>query len=316
MKIKALILMMICSLLLLAGCASSSTAGNQKGQIVIGVSLQSFSDKFTTYIMQGMKEASSKNKNIKVIYVDAQNDSAKQLSQVETFIEQGVNAIVVKPVDTEAMDPMLEQAKDAKIPLIGVNALFKGVKKAASFVGSDSKEAGILEMEAVAKLLNGKGNIAIMDGGLGHEAQINRTAGYKEVIAKYPDMKIVSEATAEWDRSKAMNLMENWLSSGRKIDAVVANNDEMAIGAQNTIKAAGKQGQIVVAGVDATPDALDYIKSGALNVTVFQDAKGQGGMAIETAIKAAKGEKVEKLNWIPYQVVTKDNVDQFVQKWK
>lgn len=316
MKMKAVILIMICGLLLLAGCGSSSTAGEQKGKIVIGVSLQSFNDKFTTYIMEGMKEVSEKNKDIKIVYVDAQNDSSKQLAQVENFIRQEVNAIIVKPVDTEAMTPMLEQANDAKIPLIGVNALFKGVEDAASFVGSESKEAGILEMEGVAKLLNGKGNIAIMNGGLGHEAQINRTAGYKEVIAKYPDMKIVSEGSAEWDRSKAMNLMENWLSSGRKIDAVVANNDEMAIGAQNAIEAAGKQDQIVVAGVDATPDALDEIKSGNLDLTVFQDAKGQGSMAIETAIKIAKGEKVEKLNWIPYEVVTKDNVEQFIQKWK
>lgn len=316
MKMKAFILIMICGLLLLAGCGSSSTAGKQEGKIVIGVSLQSFNDKFTTYIMEGMKEVSEKNKDIKIVYVDAQNDSSKQLAQVENFIRQEVNAIIVKPVDTEAMTPMLEQANDAKIPLIGVNALFKGVEDAASFVGSESKEAGILEMEGVAKLLNGKGNIAIMNGGLGHEAQINRTAGYKEVIAKYPDMKIVSEGTAEWDRSRAMNLMENWLSSGRKIDAVVANNDEMAIGAQNAIEAAGKQDQIVVAGVDATPDALDEIKSGSLDLTVFQDAKGQGSMAIETAIKIAKGEKVEKLNWIPYEVVTKDNVDQFIQKWK
>lgn len=316
MKMKAVILIMICGLLLLAGCGSSSTAGEQKGKIVIGVSLQSFNDKFTTYIMEGMKEVSEKNKDIKIVYVDAQNDSSKQLAQVENFIRQEVNAIIVKPVDTEAMTPMLEQANDANIPLIGVNALFKGVEDAASFVGSESKEAGILEMEGVAKLLNGKGNIAIMNGGLGHEAQINRTAGYKEVIAKYPDMKIVSEGSAEWDRSKAMNLMENWLSSGRKIDAVVANNDEMAIGAQNAIEAAGKQDQIVVAGVDATPDALDEIKSGSLDLTVFQDAKGQGSMAIETAIKIAKGEKVEKLNWIPYEVVTKDNVDQFIQKWK
>lgn len=316
MKMKAFMLMMICSLLLLAGCGSSSTTGKEEGKIVIGVSLQSFNDKFTTYIMEGMKEVGEKNKDIKIVYVDAQNDSSKQLAQVENFIRQEVDAIIVKPVDTEAMTPMLEQAKDANVPLIGVNALFKGVEDAASFVGSESKEAGILEMEGVAKLLNGKGNIAIMNGGLGHEAQINRTAGYKEVVKKYPDMKIVSEGSAEWDRSKAMNLMENWLSSGRKIDAVVANNDEMAIGAQNAIEAAGKQDQIVVAGVDATPDALDEIKAGNLDLTVFQDAKGQGSTAIETAIKIANGEKVEKLNWIPYEVVTKENVDQFIQKWK
>jgi inositol transport system substrate-binding protein len=155
-----------------------------------------------------------------------------------------------------------------------------------------------------------------MNGGLGHSAQIERTAGYKEVIKKYPDMKIVLEGTAEWDRAKGMALMENWLNSGKKIDAVVANNDEMAIGAANAIINAGKKDQIVVAGIDATPDALQFMKSGKLDITVFQDAKGQGRSAIETAIKAAKGEKVEKFNWIPFQVVTKEKVEEYIKKWE
>lgn len=319
---KKFIFLLISGLLLLAGCGnqesntSSSAKDEENGKIVIGVSLQSYTDKFTTYIFDGMKEVSDKNKDIEVIYVDAQNDVSKQLSQVENFVQQKVDAIVVKPVDTESMDPMLDIANQAGIPIIGVNALFKGVERAAAFVGSEEKTAGILEMEAVAKLLNGKGDIAIMNGGLGHDAQINRTAGYKEVIAKYPDMKIVLEDTAEWDRAKGMTLMENWLNSGQTIDAVVANNDEMAIGASIAITNAGKKEQIVVAGIDATPDALEFLQSGNLNITVFQDAKGQGRGAIETAIKVAKVEKVEKLNWIPFEVVTKDNVEQYIQKWQ
>lgn len=116
-------------------------------------------------------------------------------------------------------------------------------------------------MEEVEKLLNGKGNIAIMDGQMGHEAQIKRTEGNKQIISKHPDMKVVLENTAEWNREKGLNLMVNWLQSGKKIDAVVANNDEMAIGAIMALKEKGKLKDVLVAGVDATPAALKLVKA-------------------------------------------------------
>ncbi|MFC7440299.1 sugar ABC transporter substrate-binding protein [Laceyella putida] len=291
--------------------------GTDKGnKLVIGVALPDFDDKWLSYLHDGMKEYQKTQKDVEVIYVDAQNDASKQLSQIENFTLQQVDAIVLVPVDTVSAPDLVDKANQANVPIVVVNRQYKGVDKATAYVGSESIKAGLMEMEEVAKILNGKGNIAIMNGQMGHEAQIKRTEGNKQIIKKHPGMKVVLEGTAEWDRAKGMNLMENWLQSGKKIDAVVANNDEMAIGAIMALEAAGKLNDVIVAGVDATPDALGFVKEGKLKATVFQNAKGQGKGGLETAIKAAKGEQVEKFNWIPYELVTKNNVDEYIKKWQ
>ncbi len=283
-------------------------------KIVIGAALPDFSDKWLSYLQDGMKKYQATQKDVEVTYVDAQNDANKQLAQVENFISQKVNAIAIVPVDTVSIVDMVDRANKANIPIVVVNRSYDGVDKATSYVGSESITAGIMEMEEVAKLLNNKGNIGIMTGQSGQEAQIKRTEGNKQIISKNPEMKLVLEGTGSWDRAKGMALMENWLNSGQKIDAVVSNNDEMAIGAIMAAEAAGKAKDIVFAGVDATPDALEFVKSGKLHVTVFQNADGQGRGALETAIKAAKGEKVEKNVYIPYELVTKANVEEYIKK--
>ncbi len=146
---------------------------------------------------------------------------------------------------------------------------------------------------------------------------MQRTKDILDVIAT-PDckgMKIIAEQTANWDRTQAQNLMTNWLSKGLKFDAVVSNNDEMAIGALQAMKAAGiDTKKAIVGGVDATQDALASMKAGDLKVTVFQDAAGQGKGAVDTALKLAKGEKVAKKVYVPFQLVTAANMDQFVNK--
>jgi inositol transport system substrate-binding protein len=288
----------------------------QTDKIVIGAALPDFDDKWLSYLQDGMKKYEQTQENVEVIYVDAMNDASKQLSQIENFIQQKVNAIVLVPVDTVSAPEMVDKANAANVPIVVVNRQYEGVEKATAYVGSESIKAGLMQMEEVAKLMNGKGNIAIMNGQMGHEAQIKRTEGNKQVIQKYPDMKVVLEGTGEWDRAKGLTLMENWLQSGTKIDAVVSNNDEMAIGAIMALEAAGKLNETIVAGVDATPDALEYVKAGKLKVTVYQNATGQGKGGLETAIKAAKGEKVEKFIWIPYELVTKDNVEEYIKKWQ
>ncbi|PLR80020.1 rhizopine-binding protein [Bacillus canaveralius] len=314
----SLILMLMLSVFL-AGCgqeAASKDGSSKDGKIVIGAALPDFDDKWLSYLQDGMKEYASSQKDVEVIYVDAMNDANKQLSQVENFISQDVDAIMMIPVDTVSAPNIVDRANSEDIPIVIVNRQYEEVDAATAYVGSDSLKAGTMQMEEVAKLLGGKGNVAIMDGVMGHDAQIKRTQGNKDVVEKNKDMKIVLNGTAEFDRAKGMTLAENWLQSGKEINAIVSNNDEMAIGAIMALEDAGKLEDVVVAGIDATPDALDFVKSGKLKVTVFQDARGQGKGGLETAIKAAKGEKVEKFNWIPYELVTEDNVDEYIKKWE
>ncbi|WP_026691959.1 sugar ABC transporter substrate-binding protein [Peribacillus kribbensis] len=304
---------------MLAGCGSATTSGKDKNHIVIGAAMPVFDDKWLSYLYDGINQYDKAHKNVEVKMVDAKNDSSKQMSQVDTFITQGVDAIIINPVDTDAVEPMVNAANDANIPVIIVNRMpsKKVMKKIYAYVGSESLEAGTIQMKKVAELLGGKGDIGLMNGTLGQESVVKRTQGNKDVVKENPGMKIVREASADYQRSTGMTLMENWIQSGKHFDAIVANNDEMAIGAISALDEAGKRGNIIVAGIDGTIDALKYVKDGKLNVTAFQDANGQGKGAIEAAIDAVKGKKLKnKFINIPFQLVTKDNVDEFIKKWQ
>jgi inositol transport system substrate-binding protein len=302
---------------LLTGCGSEKTpSAASKDQIVIGVAMPSYEDWFT-YLISGIDEYDKQHEDVTVKMVDAKNDSGKQISQVETMITQGVDVLVVNPVDTDGLGPMVAVANDANIPVVVVNRMpdKDSMEKIYAYVGSESLEGGTIQMEKVEQMLGGKGNIAIMNGTLGQESVIKRTRGNKDVIKKHPEMKVVREATADYQRSAGMTLMENWIQSGIKIDAVVSNNDEMAIGAIMALDETGKRGDIIVAGIDGTADGLNYVKRGKLNVSAFQDGYGQGKGAIETAVKAAKGEKIkDKFVNIPFELVTKENVDKYLEK--
>jgi inositol transport system substrate-binding protein len=298
---------------------ASTDAAAKKDTIVIGAAMPVFDDKWLSYLYDAINKYDKEHDEVEVKMVDAKNDSGKQLSQVETFVTQKVDAIIITPVETEAVEPMLDAANAANIPVVIVNRMpgEAAMAKAFAYVGSESLEAGTIEMEEVAKLLGGKGNVAIMNGTLGQESVVKRTEGNKNVLAKNPDMKLIREATANYQRADGMTLMENWIQSGDKIDAVVSNNDEMAIGAIMALEAAGKLDGVIVAGVDGTMDALEYVKSGKLQVTVYQNANGQGQKGIETAVKAARGEKIDdKMVWVPFELVTKDNYEEYVKKWQ
>lgn len=296
---------------LLSGC---NRGGNKSGggEIVIGASMLSLQSEFVVNVKDAMEEY-AKEKNIRLIVNDAQRTADKQVQQIETFISQNVDAIILNPCEVEASSPAVEKAKAAGIPVINVNSETSAVPD--GFVGSHDEESGEIAMEYIAKLIGGKGNIVIMDGYIGQAAQIKRAVGANNVLKKYPDIKILAEQTAEWDRAKAMSLMENWIQSyGNKINAVFAHNDEMGMGALQVLEQAKLKDRVVVVSIDAINDALQAVKDGRLDATVYQDAKGQGEGAVEMAIKLAKQEPVEnKAVFIPFQLVTNENIDGFMK---
>lgn len=292
--------------------ASSAMAGN------IGVSMAN-SDTFLTVLRKGIEKAAGDASQPVQIEI-ADDDVQKQLSQIQNFIASKVDAIIVNAVDTSATAPMTKLANDAGIPIVYVNRMPSDVDALGpkgAFVASDEVESGTLQTKEVCRILGGKGDILVMVGDLANQAAVQRTKDIHDVIAT-PDcagMKILDEQTAVWDPVKAQDLMTNWIAAGHKPAAVIANNDNMAIGAINAMKAAGwGMDEVVVAGIDATQEALAYMKAGDLDVTVFQDAFGQGAGAVDAAIKLAKGDKVDAKVWIPFQLVTPENMDQFVTK--
>ena len=303
-------------LALAAACVLSSPAFAAK----IGVSMDKFDDNFLTVLRNSMAEYAKTQPGVTLQIEDAKDDVSKQLSQVQNFIANGVNAIIVNPVDTSATGAITKAAADAGVPLVYVNREPIDVDKLgpkAAFVASNEAESGTLEAKQICKLLGGKGNILVIEGVLSNQSAVQRTKDVHEVIST-PDcsgIKVIAEQTANYDRTQGQNLMTNWLSKGMQFDAVVSNNDEMAIGALQAMKSAGVDTKkAVVGGIDATQDALASMKAGDLKVTVFQDAAGQGKGAVDAALALAAGKPVEKKVYIPFQLVTPANIDQFMKK--
>ncbi|KJS10994.1 MAG: rhizopine-binding protein [Hoeflea sp. BRH_c9] len=291
----------------------------------IGVTMALFDDNFLTVLRNGIQELADGMDGVDVQIEDAQNDVAKQLDQINNFIASGVDAIVVNPVDTSATQAMSAAAEAAGVPLVYVNREPVNVDSLPdnqAFVASNEEESGTLETLEVCRLLKEAGkteaNIYVMMGELSNQAAVQRTKDIHDVMASGNcgvTLNIIDEQTANWSRDEAQDLMTNWLSTGTQFDAVISNNDEMAIGAIQALKANGiNMADVIVGGIDATQDALVAMQAGDLDVTVFQDAHGQGSGALDAALKLAKGEAVDQKVYIPFQLVTPDNMGDFLSK--
>ncbi|RLM11138.1 rhizopine-binding protein [Gibbsiella quercinecans] len=286
--------------------------------VQVGVSIAQMDDVFLSRLRGYIIEQGKTYPDMKIQFEDAQGAVDKQLSQVQNFINGKVDVIIVNPVDTQGTKNMTDAARAAKISLIYLNRMPSDSKmgNGVSYIGSDEIEAGRLQMQYLAdKVKDRKSvNVAIMKGLLSNDATRFRTQGAKEVIAKHPNMHVIVEDTAKWMREDGMNLMNNWILSGDKIDILSANADEMAIGAAMAIKSNGiKIGtDILVGGTDGGPNGLQAIKTGLLTVTVFQDAKSQAYGAVDMAEKAAKGESIQDIHFIPFQLVTPENYQKFM----
>ena len=284
----------------------------------IGVTMSAFDDNFLTVLRNGMGKYAESQKDISLQFEDAQGDVGKQLNQIQNFIAQKVDAIIVNAVDTDATPKMTKLASSAGIPLVYVNRMpaDKSLPEKVAYVGSNEVDSGTLQMKEVCKLMGGKGNILVMMGDLANQAARQRTQDIEDVIAtpECSGIKILDKRTAKWQRTEGNDLMTNWISSGMKFEAVVSNNDEMALGAIQALKASKMLDKTIVAGIDATQDALASMKAGELKVTVFQNAAGQGQGAVDTAMKIIKGEKVPPMVWIPFELVTPANLSQYMSK--
>ncbi|GAB4039965.1 substrate-binding domain-containing protein [Spirosoma jeollabukense] len=298
------------SSLLVACSQSTSSDKSQEGEkVIVGATMLSMQNEFIVNVHDEM-EKKAQELGVELITVDAERSALKQIEQVESFIAQKVDVIIMNPCEVEASSPAVTKALAAKIPIINVNS--ETSTKPSAFVGSDDVESAKIALKFIADKLGGKGNILMMQGYMGQAAQIKREQGAKDVLKNYPGLKIIAQQTAEWDRAKAMSLMENWIQSyGSQINAVFAQNDEMGLGAVKALTAAGLKNKVIVVSIDAIPDALQAVKKGELDATVFQNAQQQGAQAIETAVKLAKGQPYNKETLIPFQLVTKENLAKF-----
>ena len=310
---------------LLAGVALSALLAQGAMATTVAVSMARFDDNFLTVIRNGMAAYAKTLDGVDLQIEDAGNDVAKQLDQINNFVASGVDAIIVNPVDTSATQAMSDAAKAGGIPLVYVNRQpinIDTLPDNQAFVASDERESGTLETKEACRLFKEAGktevSVYVIMGELSNQAAQQRTQDILDVIGG-PDcgvkVNIIDKQTSNWMRDQAQNLMTNWLSTGAAFDGVIANNDESAIGAIQAMKASGvDMKNVVVGGVDATQDALQAMQAGDLDVTVFQDAAGQGKGSLDAALKLAKGEAVDQKVYIPFQLVTPANVADFIAK--
>lgn len=290
-----------------------------QAQTNIGVSMSAFDDYFLSILRETIADEAQKVSDVTLHFSDARKNGVLQQTQIDEFIAEKYDAIIVNPVDVSVTSTgiMSQKARKAGIPLIFVNRkpdipLENGVY----YVGSDSYLSGKLQMEYLAEISNGEGNVAIMVGIPGSGVARDRTQAVKDVIALHPNMHIIEEDVANFNRAEGEQLMTRWLQSGKQFNMVAANNDEMALGALLAMKKAGvSPQQIRIVGIDATPDALYAIYKNELTATIFQDAEEQGRIALSTAVAlAAKSDKLPAEILIPYQLVTPENYRMYLRR--
>lgn len=271
-----------------------------------------------------------KNGTIKVTVFDGNYDALTQNNQFDTMVTQKYDGILFVPIDIQAGAAGVEKAAEAKIPVVGSNTRVNS-DKLTSYVGSDDVIAGEMEAESVIKAMGGKGNVVILEGPIGQSAQIERRKGNENVLAKYKDVKLLEMKTANWSRAEALSLMENWLTAhSGKINGIIGQNDEMALGAIEAVKAKGIDPKTIpTAGIDGVTDAIRSVKEGNM-VSVLQDAAAQAQGGLDVLMRAIVGPSykpqseiwtkysAQGLAWgdgtakhynIPWTPITKENAD-------
>ncbi|WP_082659226.1 substrate-binding domain-containing protein [Aureimonas sp. AU40] len=275
----------------------------------IGLAMPVTTDTFRITIGKGIEDA-AKAAGLHISKTDAQNDETLQIANVKQQIADGVSALIVLGISARVEAETTAMARSAKIPIVFVNhepdhaLLGDGV----AYVGSEERVAGTLQAEETCRLMNGKGSVVVLLGELTHPAARARTRYVHEVLAK-PEcrgIELLEEQGANWDRAEAQALVKSFLDGGLHPGGVIANNDDMALGAIDALKPTGVKA--VITGIDATDSGLAAMKDGDLSATILQDGPAQGALSVQIARKMMAGEAVEPLNWIPFVLVRPDDV--------
>ncbi len=290
--------------------------------IEIGVLQKSRSDQFNIILNDAQSvtlDALKESGKISDYYqFDAEEDIQKQLNQADDLIAMKVDVIVLSSTDANGCAPIVTKCKEAKIPLVIVNALTSNADEATATVFSNDVNAGEIMGNYIIERLGGKGKakgkVLQLEGYIGNTAQMGRDEGFKNAVSKESGITVLESLSARWQRDEAMRITEDWLQKYPEISAIAAENDNMAMGALNAVINAGRKDDIIIIGVDAIEDALLSVEDSELDATIFQNGKAQGKNSILVALAIASGETYAKKTEIPFELVTKKNVSDFLNK--
>ena len=310
-KLRRLLSVMLVALFVITGCSiegqnkdADKKEVNQEekakdGDIKIGVSLSTLNNPFFVSIREGVEEV-AKNENVETVITDAQNDSSTQNNQVEDLITQGVDLIVINPVDSTAISTSVQKANEANIPVICVDRK-SDEGELVSFIASNNVEGGKLAGEYILEKVGENAEVIQLEGIPGASSTRERGEGFTE--ATDGKINLLASQTANFDRAEGMTVMENLLQAHPDVKAVFCQNDEMALGASEAVKASGKD--VTIVGFDGNDDAIKAVEEGMLSATVAQKPQEMGKLAIETALKYLKGEQVEEQVDSPLELIKK-----------
>jgi ribose transport system substrate-binding protein len=315
---KGLVLVLLTALCLgLGGCQRGAEQQAGGGKQRIALVMKTANNPFFIEMQKGAEEA-AKRLNVELVVQAAERevDVEKQMQIVENLIQTRVAALCVTPSGSREIVPAIDKANRANIPVVIVDtrvdakALSESGGKVATFIGSDNYEGGKVAGEFLAKHLNGKGKVAVLEGIPGHETGDSRLRGFRDALKATPGVEIVASQTANWERDQGFNVFQNILQSHPDVSAVFACSDLMALGAVEAIAAAKKTGQIAVVGFDALSEARDAVRQGSMVGTVAQSPDRMGALAVENAVKLLKGEQIQADFVVPIKLITKENLGQ------
>ena len=301
----AVLLLAVLATALAAGC---QRGGGEGGGARIGLSVSTLNNPFFVTLRDGAQSAADEA-GAELIVSDAQNDTAQQQDDVQNFVTQQVNAILVNPVDSDAVVPAIEAANQANIPVIALDRGASGGELATT-IASDNVQGGNLAGEELIRLV-GSGSVAQLEGTPGADPARDRGQGFQDAIDAQSAVEVVASQSANFDRAEGLNVAENILQANPDIAGIFAQNDEMALG---TVQALGDSAgdDVKVVGFDATEDGLSAIQDGTMNATVAQQPAEIGSLGVENAISVINGESVEENIPVEVQLVTPENVSDFL----
>ncbi|KAF1021703.1 MAG: Ribose import binding protein RbsB [Paracidovorax wautersii] len=280
--------------------ASGSAPAADSGGATVGLSISTLNNPFFVTLRDGAQAEASKD-GITLITVDAHNDPAKQIASVEDLIQKKVKVILINPTDSDAVAGVVKQATAAGIPVVSLDRSVNGAE-VVSHIASDNVAGGKLAGEFLLEKLGGKGNIVELQGVAGTSAARERGQGFHLAVDGKDGVKVVASQPADFDRAKGLSVTENILQGNKDVQGIFAHNDEMALGAQKAVEAAGLK-NVAIVGFDATPDAVAAVKAGTLAATVQQKPELIGQYGVQTAKKLIDGQAVDKSIPVPLDLV-------------
>ncbi|NLZ52959.1 MAG: sugar ABC transporter substrate-binding protein [Thermoanaerobacteraceae bacterium] len=315
-KLLAILSITMIAALLLSGCGGSNSsnngeeAGNDLANKEITVILKNLTNPFWISVKEGAEAAGKElGVNVKVLAPLKADNNEEQSQMVEQAIANQTDIVVLTPSDSNGIIPAAKKLNEAGIPIINLNTKIEGnTVDVETFIAIENYDAGFQTVTRLCEMMEGKGKMIIIEGVTGAQTSIDRVKGAIAALADFPEIELVARQSGEYNRAKAMDVVQNLLQAHPDVNGIFCCNDEMALGAVEAIASAGKTGDILVAGIDANADAREAIKEGKMALSCDSQPFNQGYQGVANAVKVLQGEKLDDFIKLDMKVVGKEDL--------